>query len=83
MIKPTNPNRLVNIVWTVARKSSNRLKFCWLKVIRCISQSNELEGEIRQKTGGQTRGQPKTWGSHRVARWSVFHRPGQYFIANL
>jgi len=41
----------VNIVRTVTRKSSYRLKFCWLKVICCISQSNELEHGIKQKTG--------------------------------
>jgi len=53
---------LVNIVRTVARKPANHLKFCWLKVICCICQSNELE--IKQRTvGGKTGGQPKTWGS--------------------
>ena len=45
-------HRLVNIVRTVARKSSNRLKFCWMKVICCICQSNKLEREIKQKTEG-------------------------------
>jgi len=53
----------VNIVRTVARKSSNRLKFCWLKVICCICQPNELEREIQHKTGGPSRGQPKIWGA--------------------
>jgi len=48
--------RLVNIVSTVARKSSNRLKLCWQKVICCICQSNELEREIKQKTGGDKQG---------------------------
>jgi len=44
---------LVNIVRTVARKPANHLKFCWLKVICCICQSNELE--IKQRTvGGKT-----------------------------
>jgi len=49
----------VNIVRTVLRKSSNRLKFCWLKVISCICQSNELEREIQHKTGGASRGPAK------------------------
>jgi len=44
----------VNIVRTVARKSSNRLKFYWLKVICCLCQSNELE--IKHKTGGGKQG---------------------------
>jgi len=60
-IKPIH--RLVNIVRTVARKSSNRLKFCWLKAICCTCQSNELEREIKHKTGGQEGGQPKIWGA--------------------
>jgi len=54
--------RLVNIVRTVARKSSHRLKFCWLKVICCICQSNELEHEIKQKTGRPSRGASKYLG---------------------
>ena len=48
-------HRLVNIVRTVARKSSNRLKFCWLKVICYICQSNvDLSTKlgVRQKSGG-------------------------------
>jgi len=52
----------VNIVRTVARKSSNRLKFCWLKVICCICQPNELEREIQHKTGGPSRGAAKNLG---------------------
>jgi len=44
----------VNIVRNVARKSSNRFKFCWLRVICCMCQSNELEPESKQKTGGGT-----------------------------
>ena len=52
---------LVNIVRTAVRKSSHRLKFCWLKVICCICQSNELELEIKQKMGGQVEGQTKIW----------------------
>jgi len=50
----------VKIVRTFARKPKNRLNFCWLKVICCICQSNELEGEIKQKPGVQ----PKTCGGH-------------------
>jgi len=42
----------VNTVRTVARKSSNRLKFRWLKVICCVCQSNEFEREIKQNLGG-------------------------------
>jgi len=51
------------MVRTVARKSSNRLKFCWLKVICCICQSNELEREIQHKTGGSSRGPAKNLGA--------------------
>jgi len=51
----------VNIVGTVARKSSNHLKFFWLIVICRICQSNEFEREIKHKIGGQAGGQPKTW----------------------
>jgi len=29
-----------------------RLKYCWLKVICCICQSNEFEREIENTTGG-------------------------------
>jgi len=35
------------------------LKYCWPKVIYCICQPNELEREIKKKTGGQ----PKIWGA--------------------
>jgi len=52
----------VNIVRNVARKFSNRLKFCWLKVICCICQSNELEREIKNKTGVPSRGPAKNLG---------------------
>ena len=45
----------MNIVRTVARKSSNRLKFFWLKGICCICQSKELEREIKQKPGGPSK----------------------------
>ena len=51
----------MNIVRTVARKSSNRLKFWWLKVICSICQSNELEHEIKHKTGGEAGDQSKIW----------------------
>jgi len=57
-------HRLMNIVRTVARKSSNRLKFCWLQVICCICQSNKLEHELKHKTGGPSRVQPKIWRGH-------------------
>jgi len=53
----------VNIVRTFARMSSNRFKFCWLKVICCICQSNELEREIKHKTGGKAGRQPKIRGA--------------------
>jgi len=36
-----------------------RLKYCWLKVIWFICQSNELEREIKGKTGERNEGQPK------------------------
>jgi len=58
--------RLMNIVITVAWKSSNRLKFCWLNVICCICQSNELERDIKQKTGGGQVGRPA---KNLVGRW--------------
>jgi len=37
------------------------LKFCWLKVISYICQSNELEPEIKHKTGVSRKGQTKFW----------------------
>jgi len=55
MKNPIKPNRLAKIVRTVARESSNRLKFCWLNLICCICQSNELEREIKHKTRGSSR----------------------------
>jgi len=33
-----------------------RLKYCWPKVIYCICQPNELEQEIKKKTGGAKQG---------------------------
>ena len=48
------------IVRTVAKNSSNRLKFFWLKVICCLCLSNELEREIKQTTGGTSWGPAKT-----------------------
>jgi len=54
----------VNIVRTVARKSSNRLTYCWLKVNYCICQSNALERKIKRKTEGKAESQPKIWGGH-------------------
>jgi len=65
MINPIKPNTglwNVNIVRTVAGKSSNRLKFCWLKVICCIRQSNKLERETRHKIGGTKQGTAKNLG---------------------
>jgi len=39
--------------WMQAKGLLNyRLKFCWLKVICCIWQPNELERKINHKTGG-------------------------------
>jgi len=38
------------------------LKFCWLKVICCICQSNELEREIKHKTGETSKGPAKILG---------------------
>ena len=52
----------MNIIRTVARNSSNRLKSCWLRVICCICQSNEFEREIKHKTGGASRGPAKNLG---------------------
>ena len=41
------------------------LKFCWLKVICCICQSNELECNIKhKKLGGPAGGQQKSGGRH-------------------
>jgi len=42
--------------------SSNRLKFCWLKVICCICQSNELQREIKQKLWGPSKRPTKRLG---------------------
>jgi len=50
---------IVNLVVWIGFKW---LRFCWLKVICCICQSNELEREIKQKTGGESRGPAKTLG---------------------
>jgi len=49
--------------------ANNRLKFCWLKVICCICQSNDLE--IRHKTGGPSRGPAKNMGGHGPPRPSL------------
>jgi len=64
MINPIT-TQLVNIVRTVARKSSNPLKFCWLKFICYICQSNELERENKHKTagGGASKGPAKNLGA--------------------
>jgi len=68
MKNPIKPSRLVNIVRTVARKSSTRLKFCWLNLICCICQSNELQRGIKHKTRGQVGGQPKIWEGYGLPR---------------
>jgi len=52
---------LVNIGRNVARKSSTRLKFCWLKVICRICQSNELERDIKHKTEKQVKRTVPKW----------------------
>jgi len=84
----------VNIVRTVARNSSNRLKFCWLKSICCICQSNELEREIRQKTEGPSRGsanrpgpplEPPLWRYHCSVtyvtwQWRSFHENFSFIV---
>jgi len=36
-----------------------RLKYCWPKVFYCIWQPNDLEREIKKKTGGANRGPSK------------------------
>jgi len=37
-----------------------RLKYYWPKVICCIYRPNELEREIKKKTGRERRGQSKS-----------------------
>jgi len=50
--------------WIQGRGLQNyRLKYCWLDVIYCKCQPNELEQEIKKKTGGQAGSQAKIWGS--------------------
>jgi len=39
-----------------------RLKYCWLKIICCVYQSNKPEREISTKLGGKNWGQPKSEG---------------------
>ena len=62
MIKPIKPNI---VLWISSEPSleclRNRLKVCWLKVICCICQSNELNVKLSKKVGGQAGGQPKIW----------------------
>jgi len=41
--------------------SPESLKFCWLKVICCICQSNELEREIRHITGAADKNLGGPW----------------------
>ena len=62
MIKPIKPNIGLWISSEPSPKTSNRLNFFWLKVICCICQSNELEREIEQKTGGASRRLAKNLG---------------------
>jgi len=63
MVKPIEPNIGLLISSETSPESlKNPLKFCWLKVICCICQSNELEREIRQKTGELSREPPKNLG---------------------
>jgi len=46
-----------------------RLKHCWLKVICCLYQPNELEWDIKKKLGGgQAGGKAKIWGGHSPPR---------------
>jgi len=40
------------------------LKYCWLKVICCICEPNELAREIKHITGGPNWEQPKIWEGH-------------------
>jgi len=44
-----------------------RLKYCWPKVIYCICQPNELEREIKKKSGGES----KNLGGHGPPRPSL------------
>jgi len=46
-----------------------RLKFCWLKLICCLCQSNELEREIKHTTGGDKLGPAQNLGA--VAQTSL------------
>jgi len=63
MVKPIEPNIGLLISSETSPESlKNRLKFCWLKVICCICQSNELEREIRQKTWELSREPAKNLG---------------------
>ena len=48
-----------------------RLKYCWPKIIYCICQPNELEGEITKKLGGQAGGQAKILGGHGPPRFPL------------
>jgi len=49
--------------WMQVRGLLNyRLKYCWPKMIYCICQPNEIEREIKKKTGGPSRGPSKNLG---------------------
>ena len=59
--------------WMLAKRYLNyRLKYCWPKVIYCICQPNEVEREIKKKTGEANKGPSKIlwgpWPTHNSAR---------------
>jgi len=43
---------------------SYRLKYCWSRVIHCMCQPNELEQEIKKKTGRSNRRTTKNLGGY-------------------
>jgi len=60
MVKPIKPNLGLWISSEPSPESlANGLKFCWLKVICCVCQPNELEREIKHKTGVTKQGPAK------------------------
>jgi len=63
MIKPIKPN--IGL-WISSKPSPETLqivlKFCWLKVICCICQSNELERQIKKTGVGGKQGPAKNLG---------------------
>jgi len=48
-----------------------RLRFCWLKVICCLCQSNENEHEIEHRTGGPKLGTSQKPGVTRLTQASL------------